>query len=255
MDEEQPNRQELKLWETSQTTGKLAGALSNLQGDLTPVFKDAQGQKNTYASLEAILDKIQPLLKANRLSLTQAPVNAEPSNVCIITRLEHESGEYYQSILRMPLPSIVSKEGKETMNAAHKVGGAITYGRRYALTAVLGIAQTDDSGDGLEDTEKAPPRPVKQWESKKKQESGSQTTLVDEEIGPTLSMELLGLLRDAKWELDDIKAYFRSKYGEHLVPDNFTMLKKSMYNRMASAAHKRIADNKKAEAAAAKEAK
>jgi hypothetical protein len=238
---------------TSEQTGKIAAALSNFQGELKGVVKDSTGRNSNYASLAAILEMAQPLLKIHRLAVIQAPENQGLDKVCITTRVEHESGEYYESELNMPLPSITTKEGKEVMNACQKIGSAITFGRRYAYAAILGIAQVDDDAESME--EKAPARQPKQWEPRQQQSAApktAQTQLVDEEIGPDLSMQLLGLFREAKWELEDIKTYFREKLGAENVPDNFTCLKKSVYNKMASAAHTRIAANKKAEKKEAK---
>ena len=50
----------------------------------------------------------------------------------------HESGEWVQTRVRCPLG------GKKDIQA---VGGAITYGRRYGLAAMAGIAQKDDDGN------------------------------------------------------------------------------------------------------------
>lgn len=234
----------------SDSTGKISAALSNFQGDLTAILKDGQARNSRYVSLDAILETIYPLLKTHRISVAQSPENdASLANVCITTRLTHESGEYMESSLHMPLVEMISKEGKKIINDAQKIGAAITYGRRYALAAMLGIAQTDDDAESLE--QKPVARPIKQYEQKSPPPNYSQgnTTLVDEEIGQELAMELHGLIKDAKWELEDIKKYFREKFGADNVPDNFINLKKSMFNKMASAAHKRIADNKKAEKA------
>ena len=50
----------------------------------------------------------------------------------------HESGEWFKSELRMPVG------GKKDAQA---VGGAVTYGRRYGLAAMCGLAQHDDDGN------------------------------------------------------------------------------------------------------------
>ena len=56
----------------------------------------------------------------------------------VTTRLMHESGEWVQTRVRCPLG------GKKDIQA---VGSAITYGRRYGLSAMAGIAQHDDDGN------------------------------------------------------------------------------------------------------------
>ena len=50
----------------------------------------------------------------------------------------HESGQWIKSFTPIPVEKPVN---------AHKLGSAITYGRRYGLAAMIGIAQTDDDGN------------------------------------------------------------------------------------------------------------
>jgi len=52
--------------------------------------------------------------------------------------LIHSSGEWIKSEIRMP---IAKKD-------AHGIGAATTYGRRYLLSSMVGVAQADDDGNG-----------------------------------------------------------------------------------------------------------
>lgn len=61
----------------------------------------------------------------------------------VTTTLIHESGEW------MEFPSLVLKADKATAQGA---GSAITYARRCALSAVLGILSRDDDGNNAEPT-------------------------------------------------------------------------------------------------------
>jgi len=56
----------------------------------------------------------------------------------VTTTLLHESGQWIRSEIRMPVG------GKKD---AHAIGSACTYGRRYGLSALIGIAQHDDDGN------------------------------------------------------------------------------------------------------------
>ena len=91
--------------------------------------------KYTYASLADILHAVQPVLTANGFAIGQEVVEAIDGRVGIITHIAHKDGfimEYG------PLPMPVSNDPKA-------VGSAITYGRRYALAAALGIATEEDT--------------------------------------------------------------------------------------------------------------
>lgn len=115
----------------------LCKALSSLQNEITDADKDTAGYGYKYADLAQVLSLIRPLLQKNGLSFTQ-PVSNADGIVVIETLVMHESGQWMSSELRMP-PTAGSK-----MSAAQAIGSAITYGRRYALTAIFGIAQQDD---------------------------------------------------------------------------------------------------------------
>ena len=56
----------------------------------------------------------------------------------ITSMLMHSSGEWIKSEIRMP---IAKKD-------AHGIGAATTYGRRYLLSSMVGVAQADDDGNG-----------------------------------------------------------------------------------------------------------
>jgi hypothetical protein len=53
--------------------------------------------------------------------------------------LLHESGQWIKSKLKMPIEKVT----------AQSIGSTITYGRRYGLSAITGIAQYDDDGNSV----------------------------------------------------------------------------------------------------------
>jgi hypothetical protein len=135
---------------TSDTIAKLAGALSKAQGKFKAASKDSVNPhfRNKYADLASIWDAIRDPLSANGLSVVQGvlepnahehlgPQWSGPKAVGVVTTLMHESGEWIQSSVWIPVG---------TQNA-QGVGSAITYGRRYGLTALVGITQDDDDGE------------------------------------------------------------------------------------------------------------
>jgi len=122
--------------EHSQDITKLSEALNLAQAEMRGVQKDSKNPhfKNTYASLEAVIDASKPVLNKHGLAFTQAPGALVDGAVEITTMLMHKSGQWIRSTLHMP---VVKRDPQG-------VGSAITYGLRYSLMAVLGVPPTDD---------------------------------------------------------------------------------------------------------------
>jgi hypothetical protein len=108
---------------------------------------------NSYAPLDSILKTAGPILAEFGLSQTQE-VTVQDSLAIVKTYLIHETGEFFEFD---PLPLPMKKFD------AQQAGSSITYARRYALCAALGIvADTDDDGNGASKDDKkkdAPPPP------------------------------------------------------------------------------------------------
>jgi len=133
----------------SETIGKIAGALAKAQGDMTMVEAKSNNPffNSKYASLAAVLEVALPKLNANGIALVQGNRWDNFDNGFYITSmLMHSSGEWIKSEIRMP----ISKKD------AHGIGAATTYGRRYLLSSMVGVAQADDDGNGA--IQKAPRR-------------------------------------------------------------------------------------------------
>jgi hypothetical protein len=93
--------------------------------------------KYKYADLGDILDAVKPILNANNFALVQATGVAETGDMTVETRLYHVSGDHISS--SYPVRCV-------DPNDPQKIGGALTYARRYALMAMLGLAAEDDDG-------------------------------------------------------------------------------------------------------------
>lgn len=104
-------------------------------GDLSNVAKTAANPyfKSKYAPLDAIIEATRPILLKHGLAVSQTPLFME-GTAGVETTILHKSGYSTTSTLLLPLKD-QSPQG---------VGSAITYARRYALAAVLGIASEDD---------------------------------------------------------------------------------------------------------------
>jgi len=113
-------------------------ALVSAIGELQNVAKTASNPyfKSKYAPLDAIVDATRPVLLKHGLAISQTPLYMEGS-AGVETTILHTAGHSTTTTLLLPLKD-QSPQG---------VGGAITYARRYALAAVLGLA-TEEDDDG-----------------------------------------------------------------------------------------------------------
>jgi len=125
---------------TSETISSIAKALIAMQGAMSPAKKGSVNPffKSSYADLVSIWASIRELLLDHNLCVVQDALTL-PEGISVCTRIIHESGEYFEF---GPLVMPVSKDD------AQAVGSAISYGKRYALGAALGIvAEKDDDGN------------------------------------------------------------------------------------------------------------
>ena len=143
----------------SEAIGKLAEALSKAQGMIKGAVKDSENPffKSSYADLASVWDACREALSKNGLSVVQTTRISDAGEPVIITMLLHSSGEWVSGELLV----------KPVKNDPQSIGSAITYGRRYALSAMVGVAPEDDDGEkaqGRQHTESTKPEPQKKSE-------------------------------------------------------------------------------------------
>ena len=156
----------------SENITDLAKVLLNVQRTVQPVTKDAENPftKSWYASLNSVMDACRDALIENGIWLCQYPVPVEqPNSLGLVTKLTHaESGQWQSSLAVVPLPK-ADPQG---------MGSAMTYARRYALTAMLGMVTEDDDGERAKIGRKStlrPKLPVVAPESQKGEQRNSPT--------------------------------------------------------------------------------
>ncbi len=137
----------------SETIANISAALSKFQSEITDIKKEAEGYSHRYATLAGVLDVTRPLCYKNGLAVTQLTVS-DPNvadMVGVETVLTHSSGEWLSSTMWMPI--IPANKG---MSMAQAQGSAVTFLRRYAITAILGVTQIDDVESATEPVESKP---------------------------------------------------------------------------------------------------
>jgi len=119
---------------------KLAEALAKVQSELEGAKKESTNPffKSSYADLHAVIKSSFPYLSKNGLSVSQGNEIVKGA-VVVTTTLLHSSGQWLRSKIKLPLSKV----------DAQGVGAAVTYGRRYGLSAMVGIAQYDDDANSI----------------------------------------------------------------------------------------------------------
>jgi hypothetical protein len=115
-------------------------ALASFQQECPVIHKETTGHNYTYADLPTILEVINPILKKHNLGFTQLLIEDGLKTIIFHTI----SGEAIESNATIPQITL------RGMNEYQSFGSGITYYRRYALSAALGLVtdkDTDASGE------------------------------------------------------------------------------------------------------------
>src|SRR5258705_8553671 len=133
---------------SSESIGAIAAALAKAQGELANPEKTLSATIRSpfprqvdrtfrYASLASGLDIIRKSLGQQEIATVQTTaIDQSSGQIQLTTPLAHASGEWISS--EWPVCAV------SEMAAPHRMGAALTYARRYALFALVGIAGEDD---------------------------------------------------------------------------------------------------------------
>jgi len=137
--------------------GEIFPALIAFQTEVMGVEKSATNPHlgNQYADLEAYLKATRPVLAKHGLGVTQRCLPG-PQGLVLVTTLIHTSGQW-MSDGGVPVPYDGARKG---VNVNQAMGGAISYARRYAYAAILGLVQSDDDGNSASAPAGEPQSPV-----------------------------------------------------------------------------------------------
>jgi hypothetical protein len=131
---------------SSETIGAIAPSLIKAQSRMQGISKEGTNPafRSKYVTLDSILDALRPILTTNELMLTQGTTDTTVTDGKVValtveSRIIHTSGEWISTTATIPV----------TKPDAHGLGSALTYGRRYSVSALLAIsADEDDDANG-----------------------------------------------------------------------------------------------------------
>lgn len=133
----------------SPPSNELAQALIDFQAAVPTIHQNDSSFHGKFANLPGVLSTIGPALRAHGLVVSQLPedINGQPG---LRTTLLHTSGQSLTAVT--PLSINAGKNGTQEW------GKAMTYSRRYALQAVLGLCVgIEDNDADLEPETKSKP--------------------------------------------------------------------------------------------------
>lgn len=122
----------------SDQINELMTALSKAQGIMKPAIKDSTNPhfKSSYADLASVWEACRDALSKNGLAITQT-MDLLGDKQVLVTMLGHISGQFMKSVIALPIQRPGSQE----------LGSCLSYCRRYALAAIVGVYQDDDDGE------------------------------------------------------------------------------------------------------------
>lgn len=122
--------------EHSENIAKLAAALAAFQAEVKDPSRDGQNPhfRSKYVQIDGLLAAVRPMLAKNGLSIVQS-TGGNGQDISVTTEIMHTSGEWIRTDALMIKPAKADPQGCMS---------AITYSRRYSLSAALGVAWDDD---------------------------------------------------------------------------------------------------------------
>lgn len=195
----------------SNSIESLVDALSKAQSSIENVSKDKQAYGYKYADLASCLAAVKKPLADNGLSVSQIVSQDKEGKQVLVTLLMHKSGQWLKSIFA--LENVVMKQ----CNSLQQLGAGITYARRYALSAIVGLTQEDDDAQSVS------------------------SKVVEKEQGLTVVEEFMNLCVEHKLNAKDFAKFHNidSKHSETVENGiaNFNLLKEQFLNAETTSTH------------------
>jgi len=139
----------------SESIAELAAALAAAQSEMKPALMDKSNPflKNKYADLGSVIEAARQPLAKHGLAFTQL-VTGDAASIGLETMLIHASCQLLSTFVTLPVGDI------KGISLAQGVGSIITYLRRYALAAMLGVYADEDTDGNASEQKKSPAKPT-----------------------------------------------------------------------------------------------
>lgn len=123
----------------SATIDEVSEALAKVQSEMESAKKDQTNPyfKSKYADLTEVIGVSRPLLVKHGIAVVQQTTITPKGTVLLVTTAIHKSGQYIRGFY-----PVVS-----TTRTPQGYGSALTYARRYAYAALVGVTQEDDDAE------------------------------------------------------------------------------------------------------------
>lgn len=131
-----------------QAKSEFTAALIKAQKKLPVIGKrgviviEKHSQRTPYARFEDINRVVKPILAAEGLALRFHTGSAADGKLTVTAILSHTGGHEEQTTLPLPHDPSGSK------NSVQAVGSAVSYGKRYTMTAILNLIAEEEDDDG-----------------------------------------------------------------------------------------------------------
>jgi hypothetical protein len=204
----------------SENINELAIALAKAQAVIKPAILNRENtfRKTKYADLKSCKEACQDALSANNLSVVQYCEKVDGSYM-LTTMLMHSSGQWLKGFL----PLFPAQQDSQSM------GAAVTYAKRYGLSALLQIV-ADEDDDGESERRKAE---EKKAEERRIQNKAKEMSLQSPK-SDKISLEQLTELKELERKIPEstlvkLQAKIKQEYGALSLSD----LPASAYSRVA----------------------
>lgn len=124
----------------------LCKALAKAQGEIKGAVKGRENThfKSEYADLGSVWAACRAALSSNGIAVVQMPESTDGISITLISTLTHSSGQWLRSRLTMKAAGRNASGGPGPQDMV----SLVTYMRRTALAAMVGVAPVDDDDDG-----------------------------------------------------------------------------------------------------------
>lgn len=197
----------------SETISNLVTALTAFQDKMTAVKKDSINPfyKSKYASLDTIWETIRKSLSENGLSIAQT-MNLLDGKSVLETTLYHTSGEWISGVQLV----------NPVKDDPQALGSAISYARRYSLSAMLGLVSDDDDDAEVATPKKAPEKPVpppvetpKKIETSEPQNPAKPFKKGADSITEAQTKKIYALAKEKQLSPEEAKSYINKTFNKN----------------------------------------